>query len=206
MPAGGLVTAGVISGATGLYSAHHTANAAKKAAAQQQTATEKALAIQQQASAPYMQLGQSAVQRLQNTPFQPYTQQFGGKGGASGFQAFTPSPSNAALAQAPAPLGYTPQPGQLSQGPMASHLPSGPPMQGGPSPYALGAQGPPAGPPPMQGNPYALGSQAPPPPDAGAPNAPQGQLVKMRAPDGTVQMVDLAHVPVYRAKGAQVVA
>ncbi len=106
-----LVVGGIISAAAALGSAKIQSNAAKKAAGAQQEGTDKALQVQQQANAPYLALGQQGAQRLQQTPFQPYTQQFQPGRPNNGFQA---------------PQGPPPTLGSLGQ-------PQGNPMgQGGP--------------------------------------------------------------------------
>ena len=81
-----LIIGGIASAASALGSAKIQSNAAKKAAAAQQVGTDKALAVQQQANKPYMDLGQQGAQRLQQTPFQPYTQQFRPGQPNNGFQ------------------------------------------------------------------------------------------------------------------------
>jgi hypothetical protein len=82
-----LIIGGIASAASAIGSAKIQSNAAKKAATAQQAGTDKALAVQQQANAPYMALGQQGAQRLQQTPFQPYTQQFRPGQPNNGFQA-----------------------------------------------------------------------------------------------------------------------
>ena len=83
------------SAGAGLASAKMQSSAAKNAAKEQQKGTDRALQIQREANAPYMQLGQQAAGRLQQ-PAPAYTQQFGGPQGSNGFQAFQP-PQNAPM-------------------------------------------------------------------------------------------------------------
>ncbi len=76
-----------VAGGTAVASAKLQSNAAKNAAKEQQKGTDRALQVQQQANAPYLALGQQGAQRLAQTPFQPYTQQFQPGRPNNGFQA-----------------------------------------------------------------------------------------------------------------------
>lgn len=78
------------SAGTSLAAAKIQSNSAKNAAKTQQSATDKALGVQQQANQPYMDLGKQAAARLASGQAmgQPYTQQFGGPGGSTGYQPF----------------------------------------------------------------------------------------------------------------------
>ncbi len=122
-----LVIGGIISAASAIGAAKIQSSAAKKAAEEQQKGTDKALQVQQQANAPYMQLGQQAAQRLQQTPFQPYTQQFRPGQPNNGFQPPQgpqgPPPSLGSIGQPQgAPMG--------TQGQMATvQAPSGETVQ-----------------------------------------------------------------------------
>jgi hypothetical protein len=118
-----------------LASAKIQSNAAKNAAKTQQQGTDRALAVQQQANQPYMDLGKQAAARLASGQAmgQPYRQQFGGPGGSNGFQAFDqgrpmqgPPGTLAGLGQPPGPQGPPPQmgPPQGQPGPQMA-------MQGG---------------------------------------------------------------------------
>lgn len=124
-----------VAGGTAVAGAKIQSNAAKSAQKSQQAGTDKALAVQQQANQPYMQLGSQAAGRLgqMTANAQPYTQNFTGPGGSNGFQAMPPQ------GPPPPPMGL----GAMGQ-----------PPQGAP-PGAVPRQGPPAGmsPPGMQGPP-----------------------------------------------------
>lgn len=94
-----------VSAAAGLGAAKIQSNAAQKAQQAQQTATDKALAVQQATSKPYTDAGAQALQRLAQTPFQPYTQQFRPGSGNTGYQPFQPSgaqPTLGTMGQMPA--------------------------------------------------------------------------------------------------------
>lgn len=84
-----------VAGGTAIAGAKLQSNAAKDAAKAQQAGTDRALQVQQQANAPYMQLGQQAAGRLGQMAAnpQPYTQQFRAPGAppSSGIQSFQPS-------------------------------------------------------------------------------------------------------------------
>jgi hypothetical protein len=152
-----LVIMAGISAVSALASAKVQSNAAKNAQKAQQAGTDKALAVQQQANQPYMDLGKSSAQRLgqMTANAQPYTQQFTGAGGSTGAQAFTPAQQGMGSPQGP------------SQGSLGSlGQPQGAPGMGGP---------PQGGMPPQ-------GQQGPP---MGAPS--QGQMVQLQAPDGSVR-------------------
>jgi hypothetical protein len=125
---------GAASAASSVAAAKIQSNAAKKAQAAQQTATDQALKVQQDTSAPYRQLGQQGINQLQalGAP-QPYTQQFRAPGGgpqSNGYQAFNPGQQTGP----PPTLGGI---GQMGQ-------PGGQPPQGGPPPpQGMGGQAPP---------------------------------------------------------------
>lgn len=92
-----LLIGSAASAGTALAGAKMQSNAAKKAQQAQQAGTDKALQIQHQVNAPYMQLGQAAAGRLGEMTAnpQPFTQQFRpgspGQPAPSGFQPFQPS-------------------------------------------------------------------------------------------------------------------
>jgi len=109
-----------VAGGAAVTGAKLQSNAAKNAAKAQQAGTDRALAVQQQQNAPYLQVGQQAAGRLASGQAmgQPYTQQFGGPGGSNGFQAFSPQPQGppqqgtlGGLGQGQAPMA--PQQGQM---------------------------------------------------------------------------------------------
>ncbi len=105
----GELIGGIISGVTAVGAAKKQATAAKKAAEAQQVGTDKALAALKEANAPYLALGQQGAQRLQQTPFQPYQQQFQPGRPNNGFQAPQgPPPTLGSIGQ--------PQPNPMGQG------------------------------------------------------------------------------------------
>jgi hypothetical protein len=114
----GLIVGGIASAASAIGSAKVQSNAAKKAAQQQQQGTDRALAVQQQANQPYMDLGKAAAGRLGELAAnaQPYQQQFRPGQPQNGFQ-----PSLGAM-----------QPQQQPQGQPGMEMPpqgqQGPPM------------------------------------------------------------------------------
>ncbi len=131
----GLIIGGIASAASALGSAKIQSNAAKKAAEKQQVGTDKALQVQQQANAPYLALGQQAAQRLQQTPFQPYTQQFRPGQPNNGYQAPQgPPPTLGSIGQPQGqPMGQGGPQGRLAvvqapNGEMA-HIPEGPDLE-----------------------------------------------------------------------------
>ena len=107
----GELIGGIISGVMAVGAAKKQAMAAKKAAEAQQVGTDKALAALKEANAPYLALGQQAAQRLQQTPFQPYTQQFRPGQPNNGYQAPQgPPPTLGSIGQ---PQGQPGQPPQM---------------------------------------------------------------------------------------------
>lgn len=134
-----LIGAGV-SAVAGLGAAKIQSNAAQKAQTAQQAATDKALAVQQEQSAPYRQLGQQGVDRLTalGAP-QPYTQQFRATGSgpqSNGYQAFNPNGGAPTLGGIG---GFAAQPNGLAAQPGGR---SGPPLQGQPPPQMVTLQAP----------------------------------------------------------------
>jgi len=185
-----VIAAGIAAGAA-LGGAKMQSSAAKKAAKDQQDATDKALGVQQQQNAPYLQLGQQAAGRLASGQAmgKPYTQQFGGPGGSNGFQAFQPQ------AQGPPPQG--PPPGTLSglgQAPQGQ-MPMGGSQPGG-SYNATGVDIGTQAPPTLDA--YSAALQATRPPQGG-----QGGMVKLQAPDGSVSQVPMAMAEQFMARGAK---
>lgn len=165
------------SAGAGLASAKVQSNAAKKAQQAQQQGTDKALAVQQQANQPYMDLGRQATARLSQMAAnqQPYTQVFGSGAGAQG------------------------QPGQPTQGPRAMggnqfQMPPQMPRQGPPQGMGLGQLGQ-AGmgqPPPMR-----------PPQGQQGPGMGGGGMVKLQAPDGSVRDVPMDQAQQFIQRGAR---
>ncbi len=126
-----LIIGGIASAASALGSAKIQSNAAKKAATEQQKGTDRALQIQQQANQPYMDLGAQAAHRLQQTPFQPYTQQFRPGQPGNGFQGPQgPPPTLGSIGQMPQgrpapPMGAPPEMGQPQGGMVTLRAPDG---------------------------------------------------------------------------------
>lgn len=121
-----LLIGSAVAGGTAVAGAKIQSNAAKNAAKAQQAGTDRALAVQQQQNAPYLQVGQQAAARLASGQAmgKPYTQQFGGPGGSNGVQAFQP--------QGPpqqGTLGGLGQQGQAPQMPQQGQMPPQAPQQ-----------------------------------------------------------------------------
>lgn len=100
-----------VAGGSALAAAGIQSHAASEAQKKQQAATDKALAVQQQAMSPYQQIGQVGLQRLAAQQPAPYTQQFRAGSGNTGFQPYQPATPPLAPPQGPPPtLGGIGQP------------------------------------------------------------------------------------------------
>ncbi len=130
-----------VAGGTALGAAKLQSNAAGKAQKDQQAATDRALAVQQQQTAPYRALGEQAAGRLSAPQPDAYRQAFTGPGGSNGFQAFQPppqGPSGGSLAGLGQPGMGQPLPGAV---PRQQGM-QGPPMMGGGQGQMVQLQGP----------------------------------------------------------------
>lgn len=190
MPAAILVPAiiGAASAAGQIYSANRAVGAQKDAAKAQTDATNKAIALQQQADAaqqgrllPYVQAGQNAVTRLSSllTPgsdgsYQPFS-----SGGGLPQTSATQQP----LTGAPFGLGSTGAP--LVRPDVNGPSPA-PSMSGGYTPFTPPSQGPNAGSTPgMNGG------------------GPAGATVLMIGPDGSQKQIPRDQVSIWLQRGAK---
>lgn len=180
---------GAVGAGTSLISAKMQSNAATKAAGIQAASQDKAQQFNQQAYndqraalQPYVQGGQDAFSRLM-------TQHYGTGGLSPGMSGTAMMPGSYMAPQqpyrpqpqGPPPPGVNPTSGGLSTVPMGQHAPTGPPMQG--------ASGPPQG---AGQNP--MGQAMP------------GQMVRLQAPDGSIEAVPADQVQHFLGQGARMVA
>lgn len=195
---GPLIGAG-IAGIAGLGAAKIQSNAASKGQQAQQSATDKALAVMKEQTAPYRGLGQQGVDRLTALgPAQPYTQQFTGRpNGSNGYQAFQPqgqatqgggpgnAPEQAQYIVGPGPGRTQPSVG-WGTGPLGAPGPGQPgyvPPQAQPQGGSLAGIG-------MGGGPQAMGQGDDP-------------LVTMIGPDGSQRQIPRSKVPLALQRGAR---
>lgn len=169
-----MLVGSAVAGGTAVAGAKIQSNAAKKAQAAQQSATDKALQVQQQQNAPYLALGQQGAARLGQLAanHQPYTQVFGNGRGAQG------------------------QPGQpmTGLGSMGGPPPTSLAGLGQPPPGAATGQTP------SSGMPAPQAMQRPP---VAGPAPMGGRMVLMQAPDGSRNSVPESAVSVLEARGAR---